>query len=250
MIYNSTTLLLGFNSVVVPMKIAELKESAMHFEVDVVNQHCRRLANLLDKADFARISFSNGDLMDLDLRFRQARIDNGKRKPRDDQHLISMAFGELPKARMEDRPSITSRSNGILPLIWHNNEIIRLVIRNNAVVEVLGFSKATQQFCEQLSFDPSRRNIAELGFVWSSLEVPSKGRMIEVPKAASHISLGRADAVAASALSPAAWQHTFVYELGSLVWMQVLTLHFADGSVRPLIYGGSYVRELELGVAA
>src|SRR5690606_40111981 len=66
-------------------------------------------------------------------------------------------YTTLFRSRMEDRPSITSRSNGILPLIWHNNEIIRLVIRNNAVVEVLGFSKATQQFCEQLRDRKSTR---------------------------------------------------------------------------------------------
>jgi hypothetical protein len=237
-----------------PMVAPEMEETALAADYQQVAQSCARLRDRLAAADYAQISFSNGDTLTLDLRFRSAHVDDGQLRPdKAPPRLVNLPSGEAYTAIYEgERAGLPSASSGVLPVEWRG-EVVRLEIAHNQVIDVLGRSEAAVDLRAFLALDRARRNVAELGLgcnpkarVW--------GNVLEDEKAGPHIALGRSEHLG-GVTGPAAfedpryvWHHDFVYARASAIHIAELTLTSARGNADQLVLHGHYVSELEVGI--
>jgi aminopeptidase len=237
-----------------PMIAPEMEETALAADFAMVARSCARLREQLDAAITARIHFSNGDTLSLDLRFRSAHADDGLlRANKEPPRLINLPCGEAYTAVYEgERPGVPSQTRGVLPVEWRG-EIIRVEIEHNQVVDVLGRSKAASDLRNFLTLDSARRNVAELGLgcnpnarVW--------GNVLEDEKAGPHIALGRSEHIG-GVVGPNTfedtrhvWHQDFVYARESPIHVAELTLTDTFGQVSTLVVNGQYMEELEVGI--
>jgi leucyl aminopeptidase (aminopeptidase T) len=236
-----------------PMVSPEMERTALAADYLQVARTCAALRARLARAQLARIRFSNGDELTLDLRFRAAHADDGqlhadKAPPR----IVNLPSGEAYTATYEgERPGLPSQTRGVLPVEWRG-EIIRLEIDHNRVADVLGHSEAAADLRNFLALDGARRNIAELG-LGCNPQARVWGNVLEDEKAGPHIALGRSEHLG-GATGPSAfedprhiWHHDFVYASESPIAITELDLIDADQQVDPLIHNRRYVEELQVG---
>jgi leucyl aminopeptidase (aminopeptidase T) len=237
-----------------PMVAPEMEATALAADYAQVARSCARLRDQLDVADSARVRFSNGDTLVLDLRFRQAHADDGQlRHDKAPPRLVNLPCGEAYTAPYEgERPGLPSETRGVLPVEWRG-EIIRLEIDYNRVVDVLGRGEAADDLRNFLTLDAGRRNVAELGLgcnpnarVW--------GNVLEDEKAGPHIALGRSEHIGGT-VGPDAfndpqhvWHQDFVYARTSQIHVAELTLADQRGQTALLMVNGHYIEELEVGI--
>jgi hypothetical protein len=237
-----------------PMVAPEMERTALAADYAQVARSCARLRERLDAADYAQISFSNGDTLTLDLRFRAAHVDDGQLRPdKAPPRLVNLPSGEAYTAVYEgEHEHEPSATRGVLPVEWRG-EVIRLEIDCNQVTDVLGRSEAAVDLRAFLALDGARRNLAELGLgcnpkarVW--------GNVLEDEKAGPHIALGRSEHIG-GVTGPSAfedprhvWHHDFVYAHASAIHMADLTLIDQRGAADQLVLNGHYVEELEVGI--
>jgi hypothetical protein len=237
-----------------PMVAPEMEASALSADYAHVARSCARLRDLLNAAVAARIGFSNGDVLTLDLRFREAYVDDGQLRPdKAPPRLVNLPSGEAFTAVYEgERAGVPSETRGVLPAEWRG-EIIRLEIEQNRVVDVLGRSDAANDLRDFLTLDAARRNVAELGLgcnpaarVW--------GNVLEDEKAGPHVALGRSEHLG-GATGPDSfgdprhiWHQDFVYARTSQIHVAELTLTDTSGRTSQLMVNGRYVAELEIGI--
>jgi leucyl aminopeptidase (aminopeptidase T) len=237
-----------------PMVAPEMEATALAADYVQVARSCARLREKLNAADFARVGFSNGDTLTLDLRYREAHADDGLLRPdKAPPRLVNLPCGEAYIALYEgERPGAPSETRGVLPVEWRG-EVIRLEIEQNQVVDVLGRSEAANDLRDFLTLDAARRNVAELGLgcnptarVW--------GNVLEDEKAGPHIALGRSEHLG-GVTGPDAfgdprhiWHQDFVYARQSQIHVAELTLTDPRGQAALLVVNGHYVEELEVGI--
>ena len=237
-----------------PHVAPEMEMTALAADYAHVARSCERLRARLAAAQFAEIEFSSGDQFHFDFRFREPEMDDG-RLPRDlpPPRLINLPSGETYTAAYEgEREEVPSLTSGVLP-VWYENEIVRLRVEKNQVVEVVGGSAVAHVFRDFLFLDPARCNIAELGLgcnpmarVW--------GNVLEDEKAGPHIALGRSEHLG-GITGPDAfrdarniWHEDFVYARNSPIQIKRLALLDSRGHAEPLFLNGSYLPELEIGI--
>jgi leucyl aminopeptidase (aminopeptidase T) len=237
-----------------PMVAPEMEETALAADYAQVARSCALLRDRLQAADYAQISFSNGDTLTLDLRYRAAHVDDGQLRPdKVPPRLVNLPSGEAYTAIYEgERANEPSATRGVLPVEWRG-EIVRLEIDHNQVIDVLGRSEAAVDLRAFLALDGARRNVAELGLgcnpkarVW--------GNILEDEKAGPHIALGRSEHLG-GVTGPGAfedprhvWHHDFVYAYASTIHMADLTLTNSRGEPDQLVLNGHYLEELEVGI--
>lgn len=237
-----------------PMIAAEMEQTALAADYAQVARSCARLHDRLSEAAFARIGFSNGDRLLLDLRFRAPHVDDGQLRPdKAPPRLVNLPSGETYIAPYEgERPGAPSETYGVLPVEWRG-AIVRLEIEQNRVADVLGRGEAADDLREFLVMDMARRNVAELGLgcnprarVW--------GNVLEDEKAGPHIALGRSEHVG-GVTGPDAfrdprfiWHHDFVYARASQIHVAELKLVALDGREMLLMVNGRYDEALEIGI--
>jgi hypothetical protein len=237
-----------------PMVAPEMEATALAADYTQIARSCARLCEKLSAADFARVGFSNGDTLTLDLRYRQARVDDGQlRSDKAPPRLVNLPSGEAYTALYEgERPGIPSETRGVLPVEWRG-EVIRLEIAQNQVVDVLGRGEAASDLRDFLTLDAARRNVAELGLgcnptarVW--------GNVLEDEKAGPHIALGRSEHIG-GATGPEAfsdprhiWHQDFVYTRQSPIHVAELTVTNPRGQSALLVVNGHYGEELEISI--
>ncbi|MFL5801433.1 MAG: hypothetical protein ACJ8CR_06790 [Roseiflexaceae bacterium] len=237
-----------------PLVAPEMEETALAADHTQIARSCARLRDHLNRADSARVGFSNGDTLVLDLRFRAAQVDDGQLRPnKAPPRLVNLPSGEAYKAVYEgERPGTPSRTRGVLPVEWRGS-IVRLEIDHNLVVDVLGRGDAPDDLRDLLTLDAARRNVAELGLgcnpsarIW--------GNILEDEKAGPHIALGRSEHLG-GVTGPDAfsdlrhiWHADFVYAHSSPIHVAKLTLIAADGQATQLVCNGHYIKELEVGI--
>lgn len=235
-----------------PLIAPEMEQTALAADYALMARSCRRLCDRLASADYARIGFSNGDTLTLDLRFRQPHVDDGQLRPdKAPPRLVNLPSGEAYTAIYEgERPGVPSDTRGVLPVEWRG-DIIRLEIEHNLVTDVLGRGEAADDLRDFLVLDAARRNVAELGLgcnptarVW--------GNLLEDEKAGPHIALGRSEHLG-GVTGPDAfgdpqhvWHHDFVYARQCPVHITGMALIDARGQEEPLLIDGHYVEELEI----
>lgn len=237
-----------------PMVAPEMEETALAADYVQLARTCARLRSCLDDAEYARISFSNGDTLTLDLRFRTAHVDDGQlRADKVAPRLVNLPSGEAYKAIYEgERSNVPSKTHGVLPVEWRG-DVIRLEIERNRVVDVLGRGEAAADLRNFLAMDGARRNVAELGLgcnprarVW--------GNTLEDEKAGPHIALGRSEHLG-GAIGPDAfedpryiWHQDFIYARHSAIHVAEMTLSGAQGATNQLVLNGRYIEALEVGI--
>ncbi len=230
-----------------PQVSPAMEATALAADYADVARMCQQLKARLDTASYARIAFSNGDTLLLDLRFRRARADDGQLQPQKaPPRLVNLPSGEVYIAPYEgERAGMPSLSRGVLPVPWRH-DIVRLEIQQNRVVDVLGRSDAAADLRNFLALDGARRNVAELGLgcnpkarVW--------GNVLEDEKAGPHIALGRSEHVGGT-VGPNhfedprhVWHHDFVYARECPVYVNALTLIDANHSSELLVEHGEYL---------
>ena len=237
-----------------PMVAPEMEATALAADYSQLARSCARLRDKLSAADSARVCFSNGDTLVLDLRFRQAHADDGLlRADKAPPRLVNLPCGEAYTATYEgERPGLPSETHGVLPVEWRG-ELIRLEIEHNRVVDVLGRGEAAVDLRNFLTLDAARRNVAELGLgcnpnarIW--------GNVLEDEKAGPHIALGRSEHIG-GVTGPDEfsdprhiWHQDFVYARASQIYLAELSLTSPRGQTTPLVVNGHYVEELEVGI--
>jgi hypothetical protein len=237
-----------------PMVAPAMEATALAADYAQVARSCARLREQLNAADLARVGFSNGDALTLDLRYRTAHADDGLlRSDKLPPRLVNLPCGEAYTAVYEgEHPGVLSETRGVLPVEWRG-EIIRLEIEQNRVVDVLGRSEAATDLRDFLTLDAARRNVAELGLgcnptarVW--------GNVLEDEKAGPHIALGRSEHLGGvtgpdSFADPRhIWHQDFVYARASQIHVAELVLTKSHGQATSLVVNGHYVEELEVGI--
>jgi leucyl aminopeptidase (aminopeptidase T) len=237
-----------------PLVAPEMEATALAADYGLLARSCARLRALLEDAELARIGFSNGDTLALDLRFRTAHVDDGRLHPdKEAPRVVNLPSGEAFQALYEgERPGTPSETGGVLPVEWRG-DIVRLEIARNRVVGVLGRGEAADDLRDFLATDSGRRNVAELGLgcnpkarVW--------GNVLEDEKAGPHIALGRSEHLGGT-VGPDAfenprhiWHQDFIYAKESPIHVAELVLVGADGQSERLVVNGRYVEALEVGI--
>ena len=237
-----------------PMVAPEMEATALAADYTQIARSCARLRDRLNGASYAQIGFSNGDRLTLDLRFREAHVDDGQlRSDKAPPRLVNLPSGEAYTATYEgEREGVPSETRGVLPVEWRG-DVVRLEVDHNQIVLVLGRSEAAEDLRKFLALDGARRNVAELGLgcnptarVW--------GNVLEDEKAGPHIALGRSEHIG-GVTGPASfedpryiWHHDFVYARESLIHVAEMTLLDPQGKPDLLVVNGRYAQELEVGI--
>lgn len=230
-----------------PMVSPAMEATALAADYADVARVCQLLRQRLESANYARIAFSNGDTLLLDLRFRCPRVDDGQLQPgKPAPRLVNLPSGEVYIAPYEgERAGLPSLSRGVLPVPWRH-DIVRLEIQQNRVVDVLGRSEAAADLRNFLALDGARRNVAELG-LGCNAKARVWGNVLEDEKAGPHVALGRSEHLGGT-VGPEqfedprhVWHHDFVYARECPVYVTGLTLIDGNHGSDMLIEQGEYL---------
>jgi hypothetical protein len=236
-----------------PRVAPEMESTALAADYAHVARSCERLRERLANARSAEIEFSTGDQFVFDFFFRAAKVDDGRlHRDAPEPRLINLPSGEAYTAAYEGEQEVPSLTSGVLP-VSYENETVRLRVKENRVVEVIGETSASRKLRAFLFADPGRCNVAELGLgcnpkarVW--------GNVLEDEKAGPHIALGRSEHLGGITGPDAfndprhVWHEDFVYARESPIQIRTLTLVDSTGHRELLFENGSYVRDLEIGI--
>lgn len=158
-----------------------MEKSALAADYSEVKKYALAIKELLNEATQARITFSTGDKLILDLAGMSGMDDNGEcTQPGE---LINLPAGEAFIC-----PKESVHSQGVLPFSY-DGELVRFVVENNRIVRVEGEGKHACEMREFFSKKPSRAYIAELGIGCNPCAIVT-GNVLEDEKAGIHIAYG------------------------------------------------------------
>lgn len=236
----------GLRAASMPSVERRMEQTALQADYREVARRCRLLAERLTRATGARLIFSTGDELFLDLRWREGHVDDGycgpdKPLPR----VINLPGGEGYIVPYEgERPGDPSRSCGTLPFPL-KDRWLRLTIRENRVVGVRGEGPPVEEWTTFFSADRGRANLAELGLGCNDQAVIT-GNVLEDEKVGPHIAYGRSDHLG-GAVGPAQFDdpahllhRDMVFARGCPVETRSLVLKYADGSEEEILRDGAY----------
>jgi hypothetical protein len=237
-----------------PMVSPEMEETALAADYAQVARSCVTLRAQLASKTAARIRFTNGDALTLDLRHRQPLVDDGQLPPeKAPPRLVNLPSGEAFTALYEGEvPGEPSQTAGVLPIEWQGDGA-RLQIARNRVVAVEGTGAGVEHLRAFLAADEARKNVAELG-LGCNPRARVRGNLLEDEKAGPHIALGRSDHIGGTngldAFSDPShgWHFDFVFTPQSPIQMAELTLLDATGAETPLVRDGNYLPVLDIGM--
>ena len=168
-----------------------MEESALKADYQKVKKYALNLKKLLENSVTAHIVFSTGDVLDIDLRNRNAIADKGEfTQPGHSGNFPAGEAYKVPYEAIGDETEIFGQSltKGILPF-QYDNELVKFKIENNQITEIIGSGQKTEELKKYFDEKSCRRNIAELGIGCNpSAEVT--GNILEDEKAGLHIAYG------------------------------------------------------------
>jgi leucyl aminopeptidase (aminopeptidase T) len=205
------------------------------------------LADKLDSSVGARVEFSTGHLMYLDLRHREGKADDGRlHADKTGIRLINLPSGEAFTApyegELEGDPSLTE---GTIPVMY-DDELVLFQVEQNRIAEVVGDGPEASDKREYFAVDEARRNIAELGLGCNDKAVMS-GVVLEDEKVlgmhwayglSSH--LGGTVGVADFSDPSYSVHQDIVYAKGGSIEVASLVLDYEDGTTEEIIKNGEY----------
>jgi leucyl aminopeptidase (aminopeptidase T) len=199
-----------------------------------VKEYAIAIERLLTKSIAAKVLFSTGDQLFIDLRNRVGGSDTGEcYKPR---QIINFPSGEgyiAPyEATIEESHEFgSSKTKGVLP-ISYQEDIVKCTVKNNTIIEVTTDNNKSRQLSKFFEEKVSRRNIAELGIGCNPKAVIT-GNLIEDEKAGLHIAYGTSSHIGGKITSDI--HQDIVFAKGCLIEGKTLTLFLEGGKKIELI---------------
>lgn len=254
--YSATAPLTGYTERFLDLRVASMPtvsssmmDTALAADYRQLAAKCGKLASQLDKAESAQLSFSTGHHLNIDLRFRQAHVDDGRLHAGDTgPRVINLPSGEAFIAPYEgEREGLPSLTNGQLPLPINQGSYLTLTIKENRIGDIDGDPAAVQDTLAFFEVDEMRRNLAELGLGCNDKAV-IRGNVLEDEKVLGvHLAAGLSDHIGGTTgvydfLDPASAVHEdHVYAFGDEIVVTDLTLFYRDGSSESIIQDGRFV---------
>ena len=239
----------GLRAASLPGVTPYMESTALAADYAQVASYCRILQPKLDAAEAAFVRFSTGDELLLDLRWRNAQVDDGVLHPTQAGKVINLPSGEVFSTFYEgERKEADSLTNGVLPIVW-NGSIVSLLIEHNTVVDIL--SDADGGIRKFLEEDEARKNLAELGLGCNPAAVVT-GHILEDEKVGPHIALGRSDHLGGT-VGPAAfklkpWHQDFAYTKKGSVFIESMVFTGSGLGSETIISRGNYSRHLNIPI--
>jgi hypothetical protein len=224
-----------------------MQDTALAANYGEVARKSHILAEKLERTEGARVRFSTGHQVYLDLRHRQAEADDGQlHADKKGMRLINLPSGEACIApyegELEGQPSKTA---GTIP-VDYEGELVLFEVQGNKIAEVIGDGPQAGVMRDYFALDGARRNIAELGLGCNEKAVIS-GAVLEDEKVLGmHWAYGRSDHIGgvtgvAEFSDPANVVHQdIVYAKGGPVEIASLALEYEDGTEEEIIKDAEY----------
>jgi hypothetical protein len=237
-----------FRAASMPMVHQGMMETALAADYQKVAEKCRILFEKLDRAKGANLLFSTSDQLYIDLRNRQAEIDDGK-LPKDKQgaRVINLPSGEVYIAPYEGELSAQpSFTEGTVPLIF-GDALLTLEVQGNQFTRITGDEQsAIDELQEWFDTDDARRNLAELGLGCNEHAVIT-GNVLEDEKVLGvHLAAGRSDHLGGVVgvddfIDPGFVIHQdIVFPFNGELFVESLSLIYEDGTMEEIIKNGAY----------
>lgn len=223
-----------------------MQETALAADYTRVGERYRILKERLERSIGARLTFSTGDRLSIDLRYRPAHTDDGNCRPGGTPTIINLPGGESFKVPYEgERPGDPSRTSGVMPMVC-KGKIAYLHVEENRIVDVSGDDPITGEMRQYFSCDRGRQNIAELGLGCNEYAVVT-GNVLEDEKVGPHIAYGRSDHLG-GIVGPEQFDdprhvvhHDTVYAKGCTIETRSLVLEYADEVEEEILRDGKYL---------
>ncbi|MDA0710569.1 MAG: aminopeptidase [bacterium] len=236
-----------FRAASLPQVARRMEATALAADYAEVARRCQILKNALSLAALARVTFSTGHVWQVDLRFREAKMDDGQ-LPRGKAGfpIINLPSGEsfqVPyEGEREGEPSLTA---GEIPVAYGSDRVL-FHVDQNRIVTVSGDEPKAGALRAFFDVDPMRRNIAELALGCNAQAVVW-GNVLEDEKAGFHWAYGRSEHLGGVVgpddfASPDNIEHQdIVYANDSPIQVASLVLTDAMGHNRMVIEDGEYL---------
>jgi len=174
-----------------PMVEKRMEETAFKADYSQVKSFAIAIEHMLNESVGAKVIFSTGDNLFIDLRNRIAESDTGDCSQAG--QCINFPSGEGFKAPYEAASDELekfgeSKTKGVLP-VFYDEGIVKFIIENNRIVQIVGSSKKAKDMQVFFGEDDTRRNIAELGIGCNPKAVIT-GNVLEDEKVGLHIAYG------------------------------------------------------------
>jgi len=235
-----------FRAASMPKVARRMEQTALSADYGQVARVAHFLKTHLARAVGARLTFSSGDILYFDLRYRQPEADAGELpRHKKGMRVINLPSGEafiVPyEGERHGEPSLTA---GTAPVL-RNGELMHWEIEENRIVAIAGDGPEAAKMRAYFDADPARTNIAELGLGCNDKAVVW-GNVLEDEKAGVHWAFGRSDHIGGVVgvgdfRSPATVVHEdIVYAKGSFIEAAALRLFYRDGGEEDILIDGAY----------
>lgn len=174
-----------------PLAEKRMMDTVFSMDYNAVRSYAHVIKILLQKAVSARVIFSTGHELNLDVRFRDAGADDGDcTRP---GSFINLPSGEgfiAPyEAEYVERSVFgESKTNGVLPF-YYKGEFVEGIVEKNRIIDFVCKDKVKNVLDLFFNMCSHRRNIAELG-IGCNPNAKVTGNFIEDEKAGVHIAYG------------------------------------------------------------
>jgi leucyl aminopeptidase (aminopeptidase T) len=236
----------GFRAASMPGVLRRMEQTALAADYREVARKAAILQRLLDDAVSARLTFSTGHELGLDLRFRSAKADNGQCRAGAEHRIINLPSGEafiVPyEGEREGEPSGTA---GRIPVVY-GAEQVEFEVSGNRIRKVHGDGAAAARMDAFFQEDPARANVAELGLGCNDRAVVA-GAVLEDEKAGLHWAYGRSEHLGGVIgpdcfAAPANVVHQdIVYATGCPLGVRALVLTSGDGTETRVMQDNRYL---------
>ena len=252
--YSATAPLIKYTEIYTHLRVASMpmvspgmEQTALTADYARISEKGEILAEKLDNAVGAKLRFSTGHELFIDLRYRTAEVDGGKVHPgQDGARVINLPSGESYIAPYEGehqgKPSFTA---GTIPVLCGENDAL-MYVEENLVVDVQGDLNCANEIRDFFDLDKARRNIAELGFGLNDKAVIT-GNVLEDEKVwGVHLAGGRSDhiggVVGVDAFSSPDYviHKDIVYPFGGPLEVENLILVYENSKEEIIIENGAY----------
>lgn len=221
------------------MPLAEKRMMDTVFSMDYtdVRTYAHGIKDILQKAISARVIFSTGQKLDLDIRFRDAGADDGDcTRP---GSFINLPSGEgfIAPYEAEGAERLVygeSKTEGVLPF-YYKGEFVEGRVEKNRIIDFVCKDKVKNVLDLFFDVHSNRRNIAELG-VGCNPNAKVTGNFIEDEKAGLHIAYGTSSHLGGKITSDI--HNDIVYAKESPICADSLFLFDEDGGCIELVKKG------------
>ncbi len=227
-----------------PGVLRRMQQTALAADYAQVARKADALAERLQRAEAAHVTFSTGHQILFDLRFRNAHADNGRCRRGQPSCVINLPSGEAYIVPYEGERSEPSLTAGQIPVALQG-ETVLLTIAQNRITEITGTGPQTERLRTLFDADPARRNIAELGLGCNDRAIVS-GSVLEDEKAGMHWAYGRSEHLGGT-VGPEAFRdpsfvlhNDVVYAKDSPIDIRSLTLTYPDQTEETIMRDSAY----------